>query len=403
MILTIGILLSVKEGTKAQPGWSVNVGNYNYSMSVTGVVNLNYVESRDTNDIVGAFVGTECRGMAKLIYQPAVDRYIAYLLVYSNANAETMTFKVYDASENAIDSIPKPMDYVIDGIQGTTENPYVWSNPTLSSESEILTYTLAGQTLPTVIHNNIIAVEMSTGTDAGSLIAEFTTSTDAQVTVGSVMQTSGTTSINFNNADIIYDVKSADESSSNAYQIQYSEQTDTSYYINEFLQIGTEIATVYPARLQTNLTYSLLDGDGFFDITEDGVLYTTDDLNYETNDFHNLTVKIEDGVFAESVLVRVNVLNQEEQKIKSVNLITPNGDGYNDYWEVEDLHLYTDCDFTILNNIGETVYSSTGYSNDWRAIHMSTGKNLPSGTYYYFVKCPACNDCNYTGFISVIR
>jgi len=48
------------------------------------------------------------------------------------------------------------------------------------------------------------------------------------------------------------------------------------------------------------------------------------------------------------------------------------------------------------------VYQSNGYNNDWDGTSMS-GKQLPVGTYYYIVNCPDCEECNYSGFVSLVR
>ena len=57
------------------PNWSVNPGAYQYSMALSGVIQFDGVESTDVNDIIGAFVGGECRGVAQPKRFPLTGRY----------------------------------------------------------------------------------------------------------------------------------------------------------------------------------------------------------------------------------------------------------------------------------------------------------------------------------------
>lgn len=65
------------------------------------------------------------------------------------------------------------------------------------------------------------------------------------------------------------------------------------------------------------------------------------------------------------------------------NLLTPNGDGFNDVFVIGNLKRY--CTLTIYNKTGEQVYKSTNYVNDF------TGVDLPDGKYNYELKMPDGN------------
>ena len=69
--------------------------------------------------------------------------------------------------------------------------------------------------------------------------------------------------------------------------------------------------------------------------------------------------------------------------------VTPNGDGFNDFFEI---NVDPICGFTfglqIFNRWGAEIYSNPNYSNDWDGFSNKsfTGSNqLPSGTYYYIL------------------
>ncbi len=63
------------------------------------------------------------------------------------------------------------------------------------------------------------------------------------------------------------------------------------------------------------------------------------------------------------------------------NAFSPNGDGVNDTWVVNELALFATRQLTIVNRWGDVVYSSKNYQNDWDGT--MNGRNLPAGTYYY--------------------
>jgi gliding motility-associated-like protein len=66
-------------------------------------------------------------------------------------------------------------------------------------------------------------------------------------------------------------------------------------------------------------------------------------------------------------------------------LFTPNGDGFNDHWEILNLVKMAPCETEVYNRRGERVFSSSDYNNDWDGTWK--GKSLPNDTYYYFVRC----------------
>ncbi|MFL5764007.1 MAG: gliding motility-associated C-terminal domain-containing protein [Bacteroidia bacterium] len=68
------------------------------------------------------------------------------------------------------------------------------------------------------------------------------------------------------------------------------------------------------------------------------------------------------------------------------NLMTPNEDGFNDRWIVQNIENYPDTKVIIVNREGQEVYSSDSYDNNWDGTNSKTGKKLPDGTYYYVMQ-----------------
>ena len=64
-IVTLFGLMAVPGNGLAQnpPDWSVNPPDFLLNTSLTGVLVFNGLESTDSEDIIAAFVGEECRGV----------------------------------------------------------------------------------------------------------------------------------------------------------------------------------------------------------------------------------------------------------------------------------------------------------------------------------------------------
>ncbi len=68
------------------------------------------------------------------------------------------------------------------------------------------------------------------------------------------------------------------------------------------------------------------------------------------------------------------------------NILTPNGDGRNDFLDLSDYMLGRDCAFTVMNRWGSEVYHAEKYENDWPGWD-NAHRPLPDGTYYYILFC----------------
>jgi len=83
--------------------------------------------------------------------------------------------------------------------------------------------------------------------------------------------------------------------------------------------------------------------------------------------------------------------------------ISPNGDGYNDFWEIEDIDRYPDAVIEVYNRWGSLLFSAKGdtyNSNKWDGTH--NGEMLPIGTYYYIINLN--NDSEpQSGPITIVR
>jgi hypothetical protein len=82
--------------------WKVNPSDFELSMNFVAQLRINGEISRDPNDQVAAFVGDQCRGIAKLKYNAVLDNYIAFISVYSNVENEPIQFRIWNASDGQV-------------------------------------------------------------------------------------------------------------------------------------------------------------------------------------------------------------------------------------------------------------------------------------------------------------
>lgn len=81
------------------------------------------------------------------------------------------------------------------------------------------------------------------------------------------------------------------------------------------------------------------------------------------------------------------------------NMITANGDGFNDVWNVQHIEFYPNNHVTIYNRNGMEVYEAEGYNNSWDGTF--NGEMLPDGTYYYILEFPD-EDVTFDGAITIV-
>jgi gliding motility-associated-like protein len=94
------------------------------------------------------------------------------------------------------------------------------------------------------------------------------------------------------------------------------------------------------------------------------------------------------------------IINLDDNAVFNIpNLITPNGDGYNDKWIIENIEFFPENSILIVNRNGQVVFDMTGYDNSWDGTY--NGKTLPDGTYYYVLEIDG-NDNPVKGAVNII-
>ena len=88
-------------------------------------------------------------------------------------------------------------------------------------------------------------------------------------------------------------------------------------------------------------------------------------------------------------------------------LVSPNGDGHNDDWEIPGLDYYTNAEIQIFNRWGNRVYFVSPYSKTWTGEQnegLSIGgksERLPVGTYFYIIQLKDTEETEYKGYVEL--
>lgn len=88
--------------------------------------------------------------------------------------------------------------------------------------------------------------------------------------------------------------------------------------------------------------------------------------------------------------ITITVIPFIEPSINIRNVVTANGDGYNDFWMITGIEDFPETEVHIFNIYGQEVYQSADYQNDWGGL--VNGNPLPNGTYHYVVRLKDAED-----------
>lgn len=107
---------------------------------------------------------------------------------------------------------------------------------------------------------------------------------------------------------------------------------------------------------------------------------------------------MENCTYLDSVFIKVN-------EIFVPNGFTPNNDGSNDTWDIDDLVDFPDAVIEVYDRWGQGVYRSVSYPEPWDGSLQGNGSPVPEGTYYYIINL---NDLNVNrpplvGYVAIIR
>jgi gliding motility-associated-like protein len=95
-----------------------------------------------------------------------------------------------------------------------------------------------------------------------------------------------------------------------------------------------------------------------------------------------------------------SIVSEDVVKIKATNIMSPNGDGINDKWVIDNIDRYPNNEVKVFDKSGRFIYGKKGYDNSWEGT--SNGVPLAEGSYYYIVDFGTSRS-RFTGFITIAR
>ena len=196
-IVTLLVAMSLIKGIAASPTWSLTPSQFEFSMTITAIVEVDHAMSDDVNDLLSVWSNGQLRGVSSPFYVSSLDTYFYSLLIYSNAAGDSLDFKYYDASADSIINLSNTEVFVLDGNLGSYANPYELGK--LVREIDLLSFDIGTvqKSISTDADNHTVTITVFESTDVTDLVASYSFKNGDVVKVADSTQTSGVTSNDF--------------------------------------------------------------------------------------------------------------------------------------------------------------------------------------------------------------
>ena len=84
--------------------------------------------------------------------------------------------------------------------------------------------------------------------------------------------------------------------------------------------------------------------------------------------------------------------------------ITPNGDGVNDFWFINNIEAHPNNVIRVYNRWGQEVFYAEGYQNNWNGEYEGNKGSLPdAASYYYQIDLDGNGSLDYDGWIYITK
>ena len=119
------------------------------------------------------------------------------------------------------------------------------------------------------------------------------------------------------------------------------------------------------------------------------------------------------GIYLVEIVDDMGCVIEDSIEVKSnpnlclqfAKVFSPNGDGINDFWKIQNIHLYPQAIVSIYNSEGSQVFRRRNYLNaEENAFNgkIKNGSSLPSGNYFYIIDL-VNGDEVFKGSLALIR
>ncbi|MEL6561523.1 MAG: cadherin domain-containing protein [Bacteroidota bacterium] len=293
------------------------------------------------------------------INDPPTISDIADLTVNSNEQAGPISFRVFD-EDNSSDNLG--VEFILD-----TEFPIASENVMINGTVEDKTITLT----PTAEAQGITQVTLIVSDGILSDTTRFT------VSVIQVSENSPPVGITLSSSS-------------------FAEEVPVNH------EVG--VLETIDADAFDNHTYELSEGAGdvdndLFQIVGDRLL-TNSLFDFEDQPTRTIRVRSTDS-FGASIEMPflLDLIPNPNLPLLVTNAFTPNGDGVNDTWYIDNISFHPDARIIVINDRGNVVFESIGYDTPWNG--QFNGNILSFGVYYYSISLS--NGVSLSGPLTIIR
>jgi len=140
----------------------------------------------------------------------------------------------------------------------------------------------------------------------------------------------------------------------------------------------------------------VLTANGIFDLVLWSTGEQTSSIEVDSQGIYSVVVMDKNGCKSFGS-IRIVVL--ERTTFSFINTITPNGDGINELFKIDNIKQYQPCKLVIYNRWGQELYSDNDYNNDWNGMYK--GNPLPQATYYFVLE--TVDHKVYKGAVNIVR
>ncbi|NOZ08123.1 MAG: T9SS type A sorting domain-containing protein, partial [FCB group bacterium] len=107
--------------------WLVNPAAFQANMSVVAEVQIDGRTLEDPEMLLGAFDGTDCRGVAEPTFLPELNSSLFFLTLYGNSDDENLNLRIYSPLLDETFELANTITYQADGILGSPDLPILLS------------------------------------------------------------------------------------------------------------------------------------------------------------------------------------------------------------------------------------------------------------------------------------
>ena len=104
-----------------------------------------------------------------------------------------------------------------------------------------------------------------------------------------------------------------------------------------------------------------------------------------------------------ATVIHVGLESDEDCKLHFYTGITPNGDGRNDKWVIENIEQFPNNHVLIFNRWGQEIFESNHINDEWDGTF--NGEPVPEGVYVWVAEATSNNGREFTerGTVTLIR